>query len=636
MKRGLINIGCATTNIKVADVQYNVEKIKEKVIEAVNNDIQFLVCQELGVTGYTCGDLFFQNTLLDASKDALIDLKHFSKDYDILFTVGLPFKLRQKIYNVGALIYNGKILGLQVKKYLPNYNEFYERRQFTPAPLENEYIELDGEQVLFGSKMVFVCQELQEFAIGLEICEDLWVPMSPSASHALNGATIIANLSASNEVVGKDNYRRMLLKGHSAKLLCAYAYASSGDGESTTDLVFGGHNLIVENGAILKESRLFENGLIKAQVDVIKLSNERAKSTTFVASNNEDYDIVYFSMPLKKNKILRKIKKFPFIPTSKGEYEKRCEDILTIQSQALKKRVEHTRAKSIVIGISGGLDSCLALLVMVRTMDLLKRSHQDIIAVTMPGFGTSNRTYQNALTLCEQLDVKLLNISIVDSVKQHLKDIDHDINVHDVTYENAQARERTQILMDISNKYNGFVVGTGDLSELALGWATYNGDHMSMYGVNGSIPKTLVRHLVKYEAHRLGGELERILIDVFETPVSPELLPPKDDKITQVTEDIVGPYELHDFFLYNLIRWGFTPTKVYDFACHAFKGMYSKEVIKKWLTIFVRRFFSQQFKRSCLPDGPKVGTLTLSPRGDFRMPSDALSSLWLKEIEEIK
>ena len=636
MKRGLINIGCATTNIKVADVQYNVEQIKEKVIEAVNNDIQFLVCQELGVTGYTCGDLFFQNTLLDASKDALIDLKHFSKDYDILFTVGLPFKLRQKIYNVGALIYNGKILGLQVKKYLPNYNEFYERRQFTPAPLENEYIELDGEQVLFGSKMVFVCQELQEFAIGLEICEDLWVPMSPSASHALNGATIIANLSASNEVVGKDNYRRMLLKGHSAKLLCAYAYASSGDGESTTDLVFGGHNIVVENGAILKESKLFENGLIKAQVDVIKLSNERAKSTTFVASNNEDYDIVYFSMPLKKNKILRKIKKFPFIPTSKVEYEKRCEDILTIQSQGLKKRVEHTRAKSIVIGISGGLDSCLALLVMVRTMDLLKRSHQDIIAVTMPGFGTSNRTYQNALTLCEQLDVKLLNISIVDSVKQHLKDIDHDINVHDVTYENAQARERTQILMDISNKYNGFVVGTGDLSELALGWATYNGDHMSMYGVNGSIPKTLVRHLVKYEAHRLGGELERILIDVFETPVSPELLPPKDDKITQVTEDIVGPYELHDFFLFSLIRWGFTPTKVYDFACHAFKGMYSNEVIKKWLTIFVRRFFSQQFKRSCLPDGPKVGTLTLSPRGDFRMPSDALSSLWLKEIEEIK
>ena len=636
MKRGLINIGCATTKIKVADVEFNVEQIKNSVIEAVKNDIQFLVCQELGITGYTCGDLFFQNTLLDASKEALIDLKHFSRDYDILFTVGLPLQVKQKIYNVGALLYKGKILGIQVKKYLPNYNEFYERRQFTPAPNINEYIEIDGEQVLFGSKMIFVCKELESFALGIEICEDLWVPASPSIEHTLHGATIIANLSASNEVVGKDNYRRMLLKGHSAKLLCAYAYTSSGDGESTTDLVFGGHNIIAENGSILKESKLFENGLIKAQVDVIKLANERAKSTTFVASNNEDYATIYFSMPLKKNKILRKIKKFPFIPTSKVEYEKRCEDILTIQSQGLKKRVEHTRAKSIVVGISGGLDSCLALLVMVRTMDLLNRTHQDIVAVTMPGFGTSNRTYQNALDFCELLDVKLLNISIVDSVKQHLKDIDHDINVHDVTYENAQARERTQILMDIANKYNGFVVGTGDLSELALGWATYNGDHMSMYGVNGSIPKTLVRHLVKYEAHRLGGKLERILIDVFETPVSPELLPPQDDKITQVTEDIVGPYELHDFFLFNLIRWGFTPTKVYDFACHAFKGMYSKEVIKKWLTIFIRRFFTQQFKRSCLPDGPKVGTLTLSPRGDFRMPSDALSSLWLKEIEEIK
>lgn len=628
MKRGLINIGCATTSIKVADINHNVEQIKNRVIEASQKNVQLLVLQELVITSSTCGDLFYQNILLDDAKSALIDLKHFSKDYDVLFIVGLPLSVKQKVYNVGALIYKGKILGIQAQ-------DFPSAKQFAQAPVKNEYIEIDNEQVLFGSKLIFACRELETFTFGIEIGNDLNVPMSPSNNHALHGANIIANLSASNEIVGRDKYRKMLLKGHSAKLLCAYAYASAGEGESTTDLVFAGHNLIVENGDIIKESKLFSNELTIGQVDVIKLANDRAKNSSFVISS-EGYDIIYFSMSLKINKILRKVKKFPFIPSTKIEYLKRCEDILTIQSQGLRKRIEHTRAKSLIIGISGGLDSCLALLVMVRTMDLLNRSHQDIIAVTMPGFGTSNRTYQNALDLCKALDVKLLNISIVDSVKQHFKDIDHDIDNHDVTYENAQARERTQILMDISNKYNGFVVGTGDLSELALGWATYNGDHMSMYGVNGSIPKTLVRHLVKYEAHRLGGELERVLIDVFETPVSPELLPPKDDKITQVTEDIVGPYELHDFFLFNLIRWGFTPTKVFDLACHAFKGMYSKEIIKKWLSIFIRRFFSQQFKRSCLPDGPKVGTASLSPRGDFSMPSDALSSIWLKEIEEIK
>lgn len=636
MKRGFINIGCATTNVKVADVNHNLERIKERVVEASKKEVQLLVCQELGITGYTCGDLFFQNTLLEAAKNALIELKHFSKDFEMLIVVGLPFQVKQKIYNVGALLYKGKILGIQAKRYLPNYNEFYERRQFTPAPICNEIIELDGEKVIFGSKMIFMCEELPLFAVGIEICEDLWFPLSPSVEHALNGATIIANLSASNEIVGKEDYRRMLIKGHSAKLLCAYAYTSSGDGESTTDLVFSGHNIIAENGHILKESSLFANGLIVTQVDVNKLANERAKSTTFVSQSNEEYATIFFSMTLKKNKILRKINKHPFVPSKKKDFEKRCEDILTIQSQGLKKRVEHTNAKTLVIGISGGLDSCLALLVMVRTMDLLNRPHQDIVAVTMPGFGTSNRTYQNALSLCEALDVKLLNISIVDSVKQHLKDINHDINIHDVTYENAQARERTQILMDISNKYNGLVIGTGDLSELALGWATYNGDHMSMYGVNSSIPKTLVRHLVKYEAQRLGGNLEKVLIDVYETPVSPELLPPKDDKISQVTEDIVGPYELHDFYLYYLIRWGFTPSKVFDMACVAFKGDYDKVTIKKWLYTFVRRFFNQQFKRSCLPDGPKVGTITLSPRGDFRMPSDAVSAIWLKEIENLK
>ncbi len=636
MERGFINIGCVTTNIKVADVDYNLERIKEKIIAANIEKVQLLVCQELGITGYTCGDLFFQNTLLDSAKKALIDLKKFSKDFEMLIVVGLPLQVKQKIYNVGALLYKGKILGIQAKKYLPNYNEFYERRQFTPAPYFNEIIELDGEKVLFGSKMIFMCEELPSFAVGIEICEDLWVPLSPSVGHALNGATIIANLSASNEIVGKEDYRRMLIKGHSAKNLCAYAYASGGDGESTTDLVFSGHNIIAENGCIIKESKLFNNELIVAQVDVNKLANERAKTTTFVSQNNNEYLTIYFSMNLKKNKILRKFNKYPFVPSGKKEFDKRCEDILTIQSHGLKKRVEHTNAKTLIVGISGGLDSCLALLVMIRTMDLLNRSHQDIIAVTMPGFGTSNRTYQNALSLCEMLDVKLLNISIIDSVKMHLKDINHDINNHDITYENAQARERTQILMDIANKYNGLVIGTGDLSELALGWATYNGDHMSMYSVNASIPKTLVRYLVKYEAQRSGGELEKILNDVYATPVSPELLPPKDDKISQVTEDIVGPYELHDFYLYYLIRWGFSPAKVYDIACFTFKDDYDKDTIKKWLYIFVRRFFNQQFKRSCLPDGPKVGTLTLSPRGDFRMPSDAMSSIWLKEIENLK
>jgi len=636
MKNGLINVGCATINIKVADVNHNLNEIKSKIQEAQKRNVQFLVFQELALTGYTCGDLFFQNTLIESSKKALIELKHFSKNYDLLFAVGLPLEYKQKLYNVAALIYKGKILGIQAKKYLPNYKEFSELRQFSAAPINNEVIQLDNEDVVFGSKLVFSCLELPSFTIGLEICEDLWVPISPSVGHALNGATIIANLSASNEIVGKANYRRMLIKAHSAKLLCAYAYASSGDGESTTDLVFGGHNLIVENGAILKESKIFKNELTVSQIDVLKLANERSKNTTFVAINNEGYKTVYFSFPLKKNKICRKISKYPFIPLKNKEWLERCEEILTIQAQGLKKRVEHTNTKSLIVGISGGLDSCLALLVMVRTMDLLNRNHQDIVAVTMPGFGTSNRTYQNALTLCELLNVKLLNISIVDSVKQHFKDIDHDLSNHDVTYENAQARERTQILMDIANKYQGLVVGTGDLSELALGWATYNGDHMSMYGVNASIPKTLVRHLVKYEAKRFGGELERVLIDVFETPVSPELLPPNQEEISQVTEDIVGPYELHDFFLYYLIRWGFTPTKVYELACHVFKKDYSKDVIKKWLQTFVRRFFSQQFKRSCLPDGPKVGTLTLSPRGDFKMPSDAMASLWLDEINKLK
>ena len=482
--------------------------------------------------------------------------------------------------------------------------------------------------------MLFECTNMPNLKIGIEICEDLWAPNNPSVEACLNGATIICNLSASPEIVGKDKYRLELVKVQSAKLVCGYIYANCGLGESTQDIVFAGHNIICEDGKVLAQSELFKNDVIYSEIDLDKIKTERTKMSTFV-SNKEEYDSVLFELKMIDTDLTRFISSSPFIPLAEDEKYQRAKEILNIQAQGLRRRIEHVRAKSIVIGISGGLDSCLAILVMVRAMDLLKRDRKDIIAISMPCFGTTSRTKSNAELLSNQLGVTFKEIDIKEATKVHLKDIEHDEEVHDVTYENAQARERTQILMDVANKYNGFVVGTGDLSELALGWATYNGDHMSMYGVNGGIPKTLVRLLVSYEAHISDENLAKVLYDILDTPVSPELLPPKDDEIAQKTEDIVGPYELHDFFLYYVVRYGFRPRKVYRLAKYAFNGKYRDEIIKKWLRNFYYRFFMQQFKRSCLPDGPKVGSVGLSPRGDFRMPSDATSKDFLEEVDKL-
>ena len=523
---------------------------------------------------------------------------------------------------------HGDLLGLVPKKYIPNYSEFYELRHFTPA--KDGLIDVgmfsgeDTQWTEIGKNVIFECIEMPEFKLGVEICEDLWTAEPPSGKLALNGATIIANLSASDEVIGKADYRRMLVKSQSARLLSAYVYTSAGLGESTQDLVFSGHNLICENGSILAESKRFETGIIYADVDLQKMENERAKANTFVGEYN--FEKVCFHLPVKDLNLNRHFSKTPFVPTNKTNLDGRCEEILTIQATGLATRIQHTNVKSVVIGLSGGLDSTLALIVAVHAMDMLKRDRKDIIAVTMPCFGTTKRTKSNAEILAESYGVSFKDINISKAVTQHFEDIGQSMEVLDVTFENGQARERTQVLMDIANKTGGFVIGTGDLSELALGWATYNGDHMSMYAVNASIPKTLVRHLTAFEAEHSEGNLKKALLDILDTPVSPELLPPKDGEISQKTEDLVGPYELHDFFLYYLVRQCFTPKKIFRLAKIAFDGAYDDETIRKWLTTFLRRFFSQQFKRSCLPDGPKVGTVTLSPRGDWRMPSDAVNS----------
>ncbi|MDE6579518.1 MAG: NAD(+) synthase, partial [Ruminiclostridium sp.] len=514
----------------------------------------------------------------------------------------------------------GEILGTVGKKNLPNYNEFYEKRNFEDC--------FDEEPVIFR------CKDMPEFSFGIELCEDLWIPEPPSAKLALGGAEIIVNLSASNEMIGKAEYRRSLVTGQSGRLICGYVYASAGDGESTTDLVFSGHNLIAENGTLLKETKLFENEMIISEIDVFGLASERQKNTSFPKYN--EVKVVEFEMNIADTKLTRFYSPTTFVPSDKKNRAERCESILTMQSEGLKKRVEHTNAKSLVIGISGGLDSTLALLVCVKTMDRLKRSRKDIIAVTMPCFGTTKRTKSNAVQLCEALGVTIKEINITESVLQHFKDIEHDIDNHNVVFENGQARIRTLVLMDIANQTNGLVVGTGDLSELALGWATYNGDHMSMYGVNGGIPKTLIRYIVGFYGDSSEDEqLKKVLYDILDTPVSPELLPAENGEISQKTEDLVGPYELHDFFLYYAIRRSFSPSKIYRLAVRAMVGRYSDEEIKKWLNNFYRRFFSQQFKRSCLPDSPKVGSVTLSPRGDWRMPSDAVAAEWLKEIERL-
>lgn len=639
MKDGFIRVAAATPVIRVADCGYNTDRIIEFIDEAQKQGIKLLVFPELCITGYTCGDLFLQETLLQGALESVKRIAKHTKDLEPVTVVGFPYQVKGKLYNTAAVIHGGKVLGLIPKISIPNYTEFYEARHFTSGIVEAIPINFMGEEIYFGSRILFQNEEMPEFVLGVEICEDLWIPQSPSISHCIAGASVIANLSASDELTGKDAFRRELVKGQSAKLVCGYLYADAGEGESTTDLVFAGHNLIAENGTLLAESTTFINGMISTELDLGRLRSERRRMHTYLGQNTNRYQVLPFSFgkdaaELPELSLTRYIDPAPFVPSEKADREKRCRDIINIQALGLKTRLAHIGGACAVVGISGGLDSTLALLVIDKAFDLLGLDRKGIIAVTMPCFGTTDRTYQNAVDLAHCLGVTFLEVPIREAVELHFRDIGHDSTQHDLTYENSQARERTQVLMDIAGKYNGFVVGTGDMSELALGWATYNGDHMSMYGVNASIPKTLVRYLVEYFADGAADKkLREVLMDILDTPVSPELLPPKDGEISQRTEDIVGPYELHDFFLYYILRFGFPPTKVYRLAKIAFSGRYEAEVILQWLKVFYRRFFTQQFKRSCLPDGPKVGSVSVSPRGDLRMPSDASSALWMKELE---
>lgn len=636
MKDGFIKIACATPDLKVADCDYNTDKIIEMIKEAHSKGVKIVCFPELSITGYTCGDLFLQSALGNSAENNLLRIVSETADMEIVSIVGLPFAYMGKLYNCAAVVYKGEILGIIPKTNIPNYSEFYEARYFAPGFEASYSTVVNGNDVPFGTNTVFELNGAPEFTFGVEICEDLWVAETPSVKHARNDAAIIFNLSSSDETIGKAEYRRTIVKAKSGSLYCAYAYCSSGVGESTQDMVFAGHNIIAESGSVLAESQLFTKGLTIADVDVLKLLNERKKCNTFTYYES-DYYIERFSMELTETKLDRTFPQTPFVPTDKTDLNKRCEEILTMQAVGLMTRLRHIGCKSAVLGLSGGLDSTLALIVTVHAFDMLGLDRSGIRTVTMPCFGTTDRTYNNACKLAKAYGSTLEEINIRDSVNRHFRDISHDPDVRDVTYENSQARERTQILMDKANQLNGIVIGTGDLSELALGWATYNGDHMSMYAVNASIPKTLVRWLVSYEADISADELKAVLLDVLDTPVSPELLPPeKDGAIAQKTEDLVGPYELHDFFLYYMMRFGFTPSKIFRIACLSFKDKYTPEIIMKWEKKFYWRFFSQQFKRSCLPDGPKVGSVTLSPRGDWRMPSDASAHIWLRELEEIE
>ena len=634
MKNGFVKVAAATPDIRVADVEFNTQNIINAMEEAQKNGAKILVFPELCVTGYTCSDLFDHSVLLKASRKALLEIAENTNDKDMLVFVGAPLEVNGKLYNVAAAMNQGEIIGFTTKTFLPNYGEFYEMRQFTPGPQTVRAITFGGKKIPFGPQILFQAEGMEELVVAAEICEDVWSPVPPSIQAALEGATVIVNCSASDETIGKDTYRRALISGQSARLISGYIYANAGEGESTTDLVFGGHNIIAENGTILKESSRYVNEIIYSEIDLQRITGERRKNTTFQPLDEETLVRVPFTIEETKTFLTRTFPKKPFVPSDEQTRAQRCEEILTIQAMGLKKRLAHTNARTAVVGISGGLDSTLALLVTARAFDMLGRDKKDIIAVTMPCFGTTDRTYQNACEMSKKVGATLIEVPIADAVNVHFRDIGHDPEDHSVTYENCQARERTQVLMDIANKTWGMVIGTGDLSELALGWATYNGDHMSMYGVNASVPKTLVRHLVKYAADDTKDEaLKNVLYDVLDTPVSPELLPPKDGDIAQKTEDLVGPYELHDFFLYFMLRFGYEPSKIFRIACMTFDGEYDKETIFKWLETFCRRFFSQQFKRSCLPDGPKVGTVALSPRGDWRMPSDACVAVWMKDLE---
>ena len=638
MNNGFIKVAAATVEITVADTENNTEKIIKCIEKADSCGVNLLILPELCVTGYTCGDLFLSNKLINASTDALIKIAKATAGKYTITAIGLPVVNNGKIYNCAAILQNGKILGIVPKTHIPNYGEFCESRYFASGnDTSDEYITLNGENIPFGNDLIFRHRSFPDYTFGIEICEDLWTAEPVSTSLCLSGAAIIGNLSATDEVIGKASYRRTLINSTSARLLCGYIYASADFSESTQDMVFSRHSLISENGTQLAENPPFgKDNMIISEIDVQKLIYERRRTNTFVPYTDGCRTVEFFQ-DIKDTALTRYFEPNPFVPSAKLDMSERAEEILTIQSYGLKKRIEHTHAKTAVIGISGGLDSTLAILATVRAMRLLNRPMTDIIAVTMPCFGTTSRTKSNAVTLCELLGVTLKTVNITASVKQHFADIGQSEDNYDVTYENSQARERTQVLMDIANMENGMVIGTGDLSELALGWATYNGDHMSMYGVNASIPKTLVRHVVRYEALHSPKELSDVLLDILDTPVSPELLPATDSgDIAQKTEDLVGPYELHDFFLFHMIRYGETPSKIYRLALKVFEGQYKKEVILKWLKVFTRRFFNQQFKRSCLPDGPKVGSVTLSPRGDWHMPSDASARIWLDEIENLQ
>lgn len=631
MNDGFIKVAAVTPEVTVADTQKNAKIICDDILQATALGAKIIVFPELCLTGYTCADLFYHDVLLKNALRALSDVVSCSIGADALIFVGCPLRHSGKLYNCAVAINNGKILGAVPKTFLPNYNEFYEKRWFAPAPEQSEEISLLGQTVPFGRGILFCCEQMQNLTVGAEICEDLWTPMPPSVTLALSGATITVNLSASNECVGKSEYRKALVSSQSARLVCGYVYCSAGDGESTTDLVFSGHNLIAENGRVLAESNLFENEITVSEIDVDFLSCERAKIYPAEITRKAD-KIVYFSIKKEQTSLTRAFSRYPFVPKDSDELHSRAKLILTMQSKALAKRIDHTHTKSLVIGVSGGLDSSLALIVAKLASEASK-TKPEVIAVTMPCFGTTDRTHDNSIKLSEALGVTLKEVDIKKAVLQHFEDIGQNAGTYDVTYENGQARERTQVLMDIANKTGGMVVGTGDLSELALGWATYNGDHMSMYGVNASVPKTLIRYLINHYALSADKKTKEVLGDILDTPVSPELLPSDGKNISQKTEDLVGPYELHDFFLYYMLRMYYSPKKIFRAAKLAFPD-YDEKTIAGWLKVFVRRFFAQQFKRSCLPDGVKIGSVSLSPRGDWRMPSDAAAACWLTEAEE--
>ena len=634
MKDGYIRVAAGSFETSIANVKNNSENICNLINEAYHNDARVLVLPELCLTGYTCEDLFNQDRLLNEAKQQLQTIITATNNKDLITIVGLPYQHLNSLYNVAAVIHQGALLALVPKTHIPNYQEFYEARRFEQAPKENTLTNFNGQKIPFGTHYVFASTTNSDFKFGVEICEDLWLPDAPSTKLALNGANLILNPSASNEITTKSDYRRLLVSSQSARLVCGYVYCNAGNGESTTDVVFSGHHIISENGTMIKESRGFDSELIYGDLDLKKLSSERRKMTTFKSYHN--YETIYFDSTNIDLNTTYYYDPHPFVPSNRDLRAKRCKEVFDIQTRGLMQRLKATGSKKVVIGISGGLDSTLALLVCTMAFKKLNYDTKDIIAITMPCFGTTSRTKNNALGLMEELAVTSIEVDITESVRIQFRDIEQDENIHDVTYENVQARTRTEILMNKANQVGGLVIGTGDLSEVALGWSTYNGDHMSMYAVNVSVPKTLVRYLVDYVASLYHGEkLETILKDILDTPVSPELLPQENDQIVQKTEDIVGPYELHDFFIYHMVRFGDEPRKLYRKTKLAFKDKYDKKTIKKWLTKFYWRFFSQQFKRSCIPDGPKVGSVSLSPRGDWRMPSDSNVSNWIDEIEKI-